>query len=213
MSPLDPVLTASSLTLAAAPLAGGALDITVRALFDVISMAVLSLVLFLPRHGRRDLVTVFWMFNAALFCVLLVISGGDIGVGAGLGLFAVLSIVRLRSEQYRNVEIGYFFVSLALALVTGLAPDLVLTAALCVGLLVVVAVVDLARLFPPARSVEVVLDQVIEDEPELRIELGRRLGGVVVDVGVLQVDYVRMTMLVAVQYRPAASGRTVRARA
>jgi hypothetical protein len=180
---------------------------------DLVSMTLLTLALFLPRHGRRDLVTVFWMFNAALFCVLLVISGGDIGVGAGLGLFAVLSIVRLRSEQYRNVEIGYFFVSLALALVTGLAPGLLMTAALCAGLLLVVTVVDLGRLFPPARSVEVVLDAVIEDEAELRIELGRRLAGLVVDVSVLQVDYVRMTMSVSVRYRPAPAARPVGVRA
>lgn len=211
MSPLDLSLAMSS-ALTAAPLSGGS-DVAVRAGLNLLSMAVLTLAMFLPRHGRRDLVTVFWMFNAALFCVLLVISGGDIGVGAGLGLFAVLSIVRLRSEQYRNVEIGYFFVSLALALVTGLAPDLLLTAALCVGLLLVVAIVDLARLFPPATSVEVVLDTVLEDESELRTELGRRLAGPVVGVDVVQVDYVRMTMLLSVQYRPALATRPARVRA
>ena len=195
--------------LAAGPLASGASDLAVRAGLDLVSMAVLTLVLFLPRHGRRDLVTVFWMFNAALFCVLLVISGGEIGVGAGLGLFAVLSIVRLRSEQYRNVEIGYFFVALALALVTGLAPGLILPAALCAGLLIVVTVVDLRALFPPARSVEVMLDCVIERDAELRMHLGDRLAGLVVAVTVIQVDYVRMTMLLSVQYRPAPAPRLV----
>jgi hypothetical protein len=215
VSPLDLSLAASSAlpSLAASPLAAGAVDLAFRAVLDLVSMTLLTLALFLPRHGRRDLVTVFWMFNAALFCVLLVISGGDIGVGAGLGLFAVLSIVRLRSEQYRNVEIGYFFVSLALALVTGLAPSLLMTAALCAGLLLVVTVVDLGRLFPPARSVEVVLDTVLEDEAELRMELGRRLAGLVVDVSVLQVDYVRMTMSVSVQYRPAPLQRPLGVRA
>lgn len=207
MYPLDPSSVLALSPLAAGPLDAGGVDLAVRALLNLASMAVLTVGLFLPRHGRRDLLTVFWMFNAALFCVLLVISGGDIGVGAGLGLFAVLSIVRLRSEQYRNVEIGYFFVSLALALVTGLAPGLILPAALCVGLLGVVAVVDLRRLFPPAKTVEVVLDTVLEDDAELRAELGRRLGGLVVTVGVTQVDYVRMTMLLSVQYRPLPSHR------
>ena len=133
------------------------------------------------------------------------IRGDEIGVGVGLGLFAVLSIVRLRSEQYRNVDIGYFFVALALALVTGLAPSLLLAGGLCVGLLAVVAVVDMTRLLPPARSVEVVLDAVIEDEAALRLELGRRLSGLIVEVSVGQVDYVRMTMLLTVLYRPVAS--------
>ena len=194
---------ATPVLLAASPLAAGGLDLLARALVDLVAMSVLTLALFLPRNGRRDLVTVFWMFNAALFCVLLVISGGDIGVGAGLGLFAVLSIVRLRSEQYRNVEIGYFFTSLALALVAGLAPGLLLPALLSAGLLSVVAVVGLRSLLPAARTVEVVLDTVIETDDALREEVGRRLSGVVVEVGVVQVDYVRMTMLLTVQYRPA----------
>ena len=197
---------ATRLLLAAGPLAAGGLDLLARALIDLVAMCTLTL-LFLPRNGRRDLVTVYWMFNAALFCVLLVISGGDIGVGAGLGLFAVLSIVRLRSEQYRNVEIGYFFVSLALALITGLAPGLLLPALLSAGLLAVVAVVDLRTLLPAARTLEIVLDTVIEDDDALRDELGRRLSGVVVEVAVTQVDYVRMTMLLTVQFRPAPARR------
>ena len=204
-NPVPPLADLS--VLSAGPLASGGSDLAARAVLDLVSMAVLTLVLFLPRHGRRDLVTVFWMFNAALFCVLLVISGGEIGVGAGLGLFAVLSIVRLRSEQYRNVEIGYFFVSLALALVTGLAPGLILPTVLSAGLLGVVTIVDLRALFPPARSLEVVLDCVLEDDAELRMHLGRRLSGLVVAVSVVQVDYVRMTMLLNVQYRPAPVSR------
>ncbi len=38
-------------------------------------------------------------------------------MGVGFGLFAVLSIVRLRSEPFSNRELAYFFVALVLALV------------------------------------------------------------------------------------------------
>lgn len=194
------------LATTAAPMDAGG-EIAIRAGIDLVAVSLLTFVLFLPRHRRRDLVTVFWLFNTALFCVLLVINTGDIGVGAGLGLFAVLSIVRLRSEQYRNVEIGYFFVSLALALVNGLAPGLLLPLSLSAGLLVVVAVIDLPKLLPSSRHAEVVLDMVLEDHQELREELGRRLRALIVNVEVTQVDYVRLTMLLTVQYRPAAGTR------
>ena len=188
--------------VAAEQLPPGLSEVVARAALDVVAMTVLTVGLFLPRHRRRDLVTVYWLLNAALFCVLLVIGGGQVGVGAGLGLFAVLSIVRLRSEQYDNVEIGYFFVALALALVAGLAPTVPVALALTVGLLLVVAVVDLARLLPGPSATEVVLDVVLECDLDLRMELGRRLGGLVVDVDVVQVDYVRSSMLVSVRYRP-----------
>lgn len=200
-------ITAHPVALALAPPAGashgvGVTEAAVRVALDVVSVAVLTLGLFLPRHHRRDLVTVFWLFNTAMLCVLMVIDTGQIGVGAGLGLFGVLSIVRLRSEQYRNVEIGYFFVALALALVNGLAPGVLMPVVLSAGILAVVLLVDSNLLLPATRHVEVVLDRVLEDEQELRAELGTRLGGEVVQAAVMQIDYVRLTMLLSVQYQP-----------
>ena len=171
-----------------------------RFLLDVLAMSVLTLVLFLPRHRRRDLVTVFWLFNVALFAVLLVIGGGGVSVGAGLGLFGVLSIVRLRSEQYRNVEIGYFFVALALALVTGLAGGIVRPVLISVLVLVVTAIVDWPRLFAGSTTMDVLLDTVHDGEQPLREDLERRLGRPVEDVSVLEVDYVRMTTRLTVRF-------------
>lgn len=135
----------------------GLAEAAVRVALDFASVAILTLGLFLPRHHRRDLATVFWLFNTAMLCVLLVIDTGQIGVGAGLGLFGVLSIVRLRSEQYRNVEIGYFFVALAPALVNGLAPGVLLPILLSAGILTVVLLVNSDRLLPSTRHVEIVL--------------------------------------------------------
>ena len=171
----------------------------IRFLLDVAAMSVLTLVLFLPRHRRRDLVTVFWLFNVALFAVLLVIGGGGVSVGAGLGLFGVLSIVRLRSEQYRNVEIGYFFVALAIALVSGLAAGILRPVLIVALVLVVTAVVDWPRLFAGSASMDVLLDTVHDGEPALRDDLERRLGHGVEDVSVLEVDYVRMTTRLTVR--------------
>lgn len=187
-------------TLAAAALHGSGIDrdLAARVVLDLASVLTLALGLFLPRHSRRDLVTVFLLFNTALFCVLVVIGSGRIGAGAGLGLFAVLSIVRLRSEQYRNVEIGYFFVTLTLSLVNGLAPGLLLPLLLDLGLLAVVAVIDLERLLPLTVRTQVVLDAVLHGQ-ELVEELSSRMGAQVLSAAVTQIDYVRHVMTVEVE--------------
>jgi Domain of unknown function (DUF4956) len=185
--------------LAASLAADSAAGAGVRFLLDVAAMSVLTLLLFLPRHRRRDLVTVFWLFNVALFAVLLVIGGGGVSVGAGLGLFGVLSIVRLRSEQYRNVEIGYFFVALAIALVSGLAAGIVRPVLIVVLVLLVTAIVDWPRLFAGSASMDVLLDTVHDGEPALREDLERRLGHGVEELSVLEVDYVRMTTRLTVR--------------
>jgi len=178
-------------------------DLAARVVLDLASVLALAHGLFLPRHSRRDLVTVFLLFDAALFCVL-VIGSGRIGTGAGLGLFAVLFIVRLRSERYRNVEIGYFFVTLTLSLVNRLAPGLLLPLLLDLGLLAVVAVIDLERLLPVTVRTQAVLDTVRHGQ-ELVDELSFRLGARVLAASVGQIDYERHVMTVDVESQGATA--------
>ena len=42
-------------------------DLVLRATMNLVAMSLLTVVLFLPRHRRRDLLTVYWMLNVALF--------------------------------------------------------------------------------------------------------------------------------------------------
>ena len=112
MTPLLPSL------FSAVPLAYG--DVLARLGVDLVAIVVLTHAIYLRRHGRRDLFVVYTMFNVGLFLALVVMTAGSVSVGVGFGLFAVLSIVRLRSEPFSNVELGYFFVALVVALVCGL---------------------------------------------------------------------------------------------
>src|SRR5215210_4289989 len=75
--------------------------------------------LFFRRYRRHDLAFVYVAFNLGVFAAVSVISGGRITAAVGFGLFGILSIIRLRSETFDSVEIGYFFLSLVLALVNG----------------------------------------------------------------------------------------------
>lgn len=196
-------------TLALSASADSASGAGIRFLLDGAAMAVLTLALFLPRHRRWDLVTVFWLFNVALFAVLLVIGGGGVSVGAGLGLFGVLSIVRLRSEQYRNVEIGYLFVALAVALVSGLAAGVVRPVLILSLVLLVTAAVDWPRA-AASTTLDVLLDTVHDGAQALRDDLERRLGSGVDEVSVLEVDYVRMTTRLSVRVRRGGAAAVVR---
>lgn len=42
-------------------------------------------------------------------------------MGLGLGLFGVLSIIRLRSSEISQHEVAYYFASLAIGLISGMA--------------------------------------------------------------------------------------------
>jgi hypothetical protein len=169
-----------------------------RLLLDLLAVCLLAFGLSYRRQRRRDLVVVLTLVNVAVFLVVVVIAGGRIDAAVGFGLFAVLSIVRLRSEPVSNPELGYFLIALALALVTGIdVGGLWLSAALCAVALGAAAVFDHPKLLTPSRRVVLVLEATFADQDALRRHVEERLDVDVIDLEVDEVDYVRETTRVA----------------
>ena len=178
-------------------------DVLIRLGIDLVALVVLVYGIYLRRHRRMDLAVVYAMFNLGLFVAVVVITRGQVTLGVGLGLFAVLSMVRLRSETYSNRELGYFFVALVLALVTAVDTDsLLLSVLLAAAILVAAWTVDHPRLSRPTRRLEVTLEIVFKDQQALHRHLEERLNATIVDVWILEVDYVRETTRAAVRYIP-----------
>jgi hypothetical protein len=176
-------------------------DVMLRLGLDLAAIAALAYGLYLPRHRRMDLVVVYGMFNVGLFLAIVVITRGDVTLGIGLGLFAVLSMIRLRSETFSNRELAYFFVALVLALVTAIdIGGLPLAGALAAVALAAAWAVDHPRLSRPTRRLEVTLELVLTDPEALRRHLSERLNAQVVEAWVLEIDYVRETTRVAVRH-------------
>src|SRR3982751_3954767 len=93
-----------------------------RLFIDGCALGFLSLMV-ARRRPRRGLFMVYASFNLGLFVVLAVITNKHLGPAIGFGLFAMLSIVRLRSEPFGNADLAYFFCALVLALANGLRLD------------------------------------------------------------------------------------------
>jgi hypothetical protein len=184
--------------IAAVPAYG---DLALRFGLDVLAIGALMFGIYRPRHGRMDLVVVYSLFNIGLFLAIVAITSGDISLGVGLGLFAVLSMIRLRSETFDNRELGYFFVALVLALVTAIELGRPLfTGVLAAAALIAAWAIDHPRMSRPTRRLEVVLDSVFTDRGELRRQLEESVEGRVVEAWVLEVDHVRETTRAAVRY-------------
>src|SRR4051812_4071239 len=155
---------------------------------------------------------VFSLFNLGLVVVLTVISTSSSATAIGFGLFAMLSIIRLRSEPFGNAELGYFFVALVLALVNGVGVmdgDLAFTGLLDVIVLVAVGVVGHPWSGANPLKREVTLDTIHDNDDALRADLERRLGVEVVAMQIAEVDYVREVTRLTVSFLP----KTVQPRA
>lgn len=174
-------------------------DVVLRLFVDLVCVTLLA-ALVAQRRPRRGLFVVFSAFNLALFCVLTVISARHIGPAVGFGLFALLSIVRLRSEPFSNQELSYFFCALALALINGIRiEDRLIPVLLDAVVLATLFLVDHPALYRRTARTRVTLDTVLADPAALRAELEHRLGVTVVEATVVEVDYVREIMRVNVR--------------
>lgn len=169
---------------------------------DIVAALILALGLYYPRHRRRDLVVAFLGVNIGVLAVTSVLGGAEIAAGLGLGLFGVLSIIRLRSSEISQREVAYYFSALAMGLIGGLASSTVLIPSLLIALILVVMwAADHPALLSRSRHQVVRLDRAITDEAELSDELARRLGATVTAVTVQQLDLVNDSTLVDVRYR------------
>jgi len=178
---------------------------------DLVAIGLLTFGIYFPRHRRRDLLVAFCGVNVGVLAVSAALAESTVGAGLGLGLFGVLSIIRLRSTELEQHEVAYYFCALALGLLGGLATAGVgLTIGLMAALLAVVYLAGHPRLLRRYRQQVMVLDSAYTDEAALTQHLEALLGGRVHRVSVQRVDLVNDTTLVDVRFevgdRPAPAG-------
>ena len=178
---------------------------------DLVAITLLVGALYIPRHGRRDLVAAYIGVNVGVLAVTLLLSTSDnVGAGLGLGLFGVLSIIRLRSSSLAQGEVAYFFAALALGLLGGIKTHLIIVTILMALILASLWVGDHPALMRRNRNQVVTLDRAISDENELITELEDLLGAHVRSVDLKSLDLVNDTTIVEVHYRLRPRSRAAR---
>jgi hypothetical protein len=168
---------------------------------DLVAIAILTFGLYFRRHRRRDLVVSYLGVNIGVVAVVEALTSADIAAGLGLGLFGVLSIIRLRSSELDQQEVAYYFVALALGVLGGvtLSPGW-LAPALVSAMLAAIYVGDHPRLFADYRVEEVTIDAAYTDEAALVRRLEQMLDARVHRVIVRRVDLVNDTTTVEVRF-------------
>lgn len=172
---------------------------------DLVAVTILIFGLFLPRHGRRDLIMAYLVVNVGVMAVASALITSTVSAGLGLGLFGVLSIIRLRSQELAQHEVAYYFAALALGLLGGLgSTSLGIVLGLMAMIVLAVAVGD--ALGGSARTCRqtLVLDRAYGDRAALRAHVERVLGGSVHEITVVKTDLVNDTTVVDVRHTPAA---------
>lgn len=171
-------------------------------LADAIAVLILAFALYFPRYRRRDMVLAIVSINVGVVAVATVLSRAEVTAALGLGLFGVLSIIRLRSQELDQEEVAYYFSALALGLLGGvlIEPGWI-SLVLMVAILLALFFVDNPRLYPLMRNQTVTLDSAFTDERVLTAYLEQLLSGQVLRLKIKKVDLVSDTTVVDVRYR------------
>ena len=187
--------------------------ILIHLAIDLVAILALVAGTYFPRHHRRDLFVALLGVNLGVMAVSSVLVSSSVGAGLGLGLFGVLSIIRLRSDELAQHEVAYYFAALAIGLIGGLGSDPVTSAVLMALVVATLWVADHPRLLGGHERQVVVLDRAVSDSAVLTARLENQLGARVLGAQVVKLDLVNDTTMVDVRFRRDRSGSQTSAEA
>ena len=177
------------------------MSLSILILIDVVAILILTFGLYWPRHRRKNMVVAYLTANIGVAAVASVLASSSINAGLGLGVFGILSIIRLRSDELDHTDIAYYFGALALGLFAGLGGSLTwATPVMTVAILAALYIGDHPELFPQYRNQVINLDSAYTDEPALVMRLESLLNAKVHRVTERKTDLVNDTTSVDVRY-------------
>jgi ABC-type multidrug transport system fused ATPase/permease subunit len=182
------------------------LELVARFAIDVAAMVALVFGMYYRRYRDKELVTAAALFNVFAFAVLTILSNVQFSVAAGFGLFAILALFSLRSEQISKTEITYFFGSIAIAVICSVQGTTIAFVAAVVTLILIAAwIIDHPRILRSADGVKITLDKIDAhalSKPEImRADLSARLGVEVMSYQIVALDYINDMARINVFYR------------
>ncbi len=180
-----------------------AANLLIRAAADLLTLLIIVGLLYRPQRPVPSMPLVLCALNVGLFtAVTAFIAVGDVVTGGlGFGLFALLSMLRLRSAAFTIKDVAYTFVVLIVGLVNALPiDDWVLLGSANAALILVMGVADTRRSTKSTQVMRMRLDNIYVDPIELRAELEHRLPVTIQSMRLKDVDYVRETTDVLLEY-------------
>jgi hypothetical protein len=176
--------------------------------FAINAAAMVTLVfgMFYSRYRDKELVTAASLFNIFAFGVLTILSSVEFSLAAGFGLFAILALFTLRSEQISKIEITYFFGSIAIAVICSIHGTTLPFVGIVVGIVLIGAYVfDHPRLLRSADGVRITLDKIdghaLSNPDQMRVDLSKRLNVDVMSYQITALDYINDLARITVFYR------------
>jgi uncharacterized membrane protein len=171
--------------------------------------------LYYPKSKRRDFFFTFMLIGVAIFFIVFFMifvledMKGKTGIGVGIGMFGIFSIMRYRTDAMPVREMTYLFIVLCLSVVNALASTMPVTELFLTNVLIVICVWGCEKSLKVVPCKLIQYDRMELIKPERRAELiediKERTGLDIIKVEVGGIDMLRDMAVVKVYYRSKQS--------
>ena len=172
--------------------------------------------LYYPKCKRGEFFFTYILIAISTFMLIYVLGDVKLKAGIALGLFAIFSIIRYRTEQVAIREMTYLFIIIALSAINGLTvSELSLGEVIIINLLFILSIwICESKVLISHYSYKVIkydnVNLITPDKrEELIADLEKRTGLKIEKVEVGSIDFLKDASIVKMYYKSTASNNSV----
>ena len=172
--------------------------------------------LYYPKCKRGEFFFTYILIAISTFMLIYVLGDVKLKAGIALGLFAIFSIIRYRTEQVAIREMTYLFIIIALSAINGLTvSELSLGEVIIINLLFILSIwICESKVLISHYSYKVIkydnVNLITPDKrEELIADLEKRTGLKIEKVEVGSIDFLKDAAIVKMYYKSTASNNSV----
>ena len=176
--------------------------------FNLLVCWIITHFLYYKKSHRRDYYFTYMLFSATIFLILYQLQNLQMEMTLALGLFAIFSMIRYRTEQLPIREMTYLFVLIGISIINGSGLTSSYTAFVVTNLLVILLIWLLESLgFSKRQAHKIItyekIDLIRPDRrEELVADLKERTGLEITKVQVGSINFLKDTAFLKVTYIP-----------
>ena len=88
---------------------------------NALVLFILIRVIYYPIHRKKDYLFTYFLFNVLIFFLCVLLNSVKLSIGFAFGLFAILGVLRNRTEQISIKDMTYLFAVITIAVINSLA--------------------------------------------------------------------------------------------
>ena len=191
-------------------------NLLIAFLINIISIMIVVRGLYYPKCKRGEFFFTYILIAISTFMLIYVLGDVKLKAGIALGLFAIFSIIRYRTEQVAIREMTYLFIIIALSAINGLTvSELSYGEVLIINALFIISIwLCESKLLISHYSYKVIkydnINLITEDKrEELIADLEKRTGLKIEKVEVGGIDFLKDAAIVKMYYRSKEANNSV----